>query len=112
MNRRKFLTLLSLSAGIYSIDQVTGANLALAQNSTASPIDNKTRWKNLTPEQRQELRERWQKFKGMSPEEQAKLKQAWQSFKVMPPEKQQRIRENFKHWNSLPDGQKQKIRER
>lgn len=88
------------------------------------------RWKNLSPEQKRQYRERLKRWKQLTPEQKAEIKKRYQRFKNLPPEKQARVRENwrrfqsldekqrrvirqkYKRWKNLSEAQKQKIRER
>ncbi|MGE0762385.1 MAG: DUF3106 domain-containing protein, partial [Bdellovibrionales bacterium] len=46
--------------------------------------DAQKRWQNLTPEQQQQVRERWEKFKNLSPEQKTKIREAFKRFRQLP----------------------------
>jgi hypothetical protein len=68
------------------------------------------RWQELTPAQRREMQERYQKFQELSPEEQQKLRRRYDRFKELSPEKQKQMMERHRRLQQLPPEQRQQLK--
>lgn len=53
--------------------------------------------------------ERW---KQLSPEEKKELRERYKQFKKLPADQQERVKDRFKKWEKLPDGDKSYLKER
>ena len=96
---------------------LTGVPVLASGQSPGEASDHQTlspealaRWQQMTPAERQELRERFRKFRELPPEEQQQLRSRLQNFRQRSPEEQQRLREKFRRWQQLPPEQQQRLR--
>jgi hypothetical protein len=103
---------------IFVFLQAVAVSTALAQeNNPASDngatagsyAENLKQWQGMTEEQRQEIR---QKVQEMSPEQREVVRENAQKFRQLPKEERNRIQDNFKRFRELPDERKEVIRER
>jgi phosphoserine phosphatase len=70
------------------------------------------RWATLTPEQRNNVRSRFEKWNSLPQDQREKLRERYEKFKQLPPDQQERIRQAFKRFGSLPPDQRQHLREK
>lgn len=70
-----------------------GTGLLMAQVGKVTP-EKLTRWRTMTPEERERYRKRYHRWK------------------ELPPERRERILERRRRWRALPEGQKRFLRER
>lgn len=68
------------------------------------------RWQQLTPAQRQELKQRYRQFKELPPAEQQKLRQRYQRFQELPAERKQRMLERHQRLQQLSPPQREQLR--
>jgi Protein of unknown function (DUF3106). len=99
ISRRHFLALV-LGSGA-----ATTARLGWARADSTDALE---KWRQLSPEKREQLRARWKVFKGMSPEKRRKLKAAFERWRAMDPERRQRLRENFRRWRQMSPDRRRK----
>ncbi len=78
----------------------------LAVSALWAQDSNRDRWQQLTPEQKQFLRQAYQNWQKMSPEQKQEIKNRLKRFKELPLEDQNRIRENFKRFQQLSPGER------
>ena len=94
-----------------AVDEHARSYHYLAQNEEGvSPA--RERWKNLSPEQKRQYRERLQRWKRLTPEQKERIKNRYEHFKNLPPEKQTRIRKNWQRYKRLDEGQRRIIQEK
>ncbi len=67
-------------------------------------------WQNLTPDQRQELRERYRRFQELSPQEQEQLRQRYERFRDLSPERRQKMKERHERLQQLSPQQREQLR--
>ncbi len=79
-------------------------------STSVDELDPEAKWKNLTPAERADLRQRWQKYQDLSFQDQRQLKQAWQRFQALPKSQQDEIRKNLKKFAALPQSEQSAIR--
>jgi len=60
----------------------------------------------MSPEQRQELRQRFQQFKSLPPQQQQHVREQFQRFKQMPPQKRQELRNR---WRQMTPEQRRRV---
>lgn len=85
--------------------------LSIAQNPYLPVHDNRYQdWENLTPEQKERLRQRWQYYRSLPPREQQLLRNRYEELKRLPPEDQRLIRERIKRWEELTPEEQEFIR--
>jgi hypothetical protein len=70
------------------------------------------RWKQLTPEQKEKIKNRYNHFKNLPPEKQAQVRENWRRYKILDEVQQRAIRQRYERWKNLSEAQKQQIRER
>jgi hypothetical protein len=68
--------------------------------------DRFTRWRALPPEQRQALRARWQQFQALPPNERAIVRQNFHRFQQLPPERRQML---IQRWRNATPAQRQQM---
>ncbi len=132
MNRRAFLaSCAGLTLGGLLV-------LVLPQRARADddrpPLDDpealRAWWERQTPERREQLRRRYQRYQDMprgererldkrmerwkqlSPERRSQIRRRWERFRSLPPERQQRIRENMRRWEQLDGDRRGELRRR
>lgn len=111
MTRRRFLSTLAIILGSSAlIGSRAFSKSKTDSSSTAGDEDPETKWKNLTPTEQADLRQRWQKYQDLSFQEQRQLKQAWQRFQALPKSQQNEIRKNLKKFAALPQNVQSAIR--
>lgn len=72
----------------------------------------KTRWSQMSEEDKQRVRENYKRWKGLAPEAQNRLKQNYQRFSRLSTPDRQRVMRRFQQFKSLPPERQQQIRER
>jgi len=70
------------------------------------------RFQNLPRGQRDQLGERMERWKQLSPERRRRIRQRWERFRSLPSERQQRIRKNMRRWQQLDADQRGELRRR
>jgi hypothetical protein len=78
--------------------------------SASDTTDAQAKWNQLTPEQQELVRKRWDEFKAMPRERRDQLRAALRRFASLSKESQQRIRENWQTWKSMSPSDREKIR--
>ena len=68
-----------------------------------------SRWKELSPEQKELARKRWHKYRELPPEQQARVRENYHRFKKLTPEQRQRLRER---WQNATPEERQRMLER
>jgi gas vesicle protein len=122
MNRREAFKYIAGSIGILFLSPKS-----FAENTEVSS-ETLEKWKSMTPQQRENFREKYRKFKTLNPEQKEKLIRnskrfanltPMERFKVisnhkrfeqMTPEQRERIRERYQKFKNLSPEQRQKIR--
>jgi Zn-dependent oligopeptidase len=95
MNRRESMQLILGSLGLLI---VSPQNLFADAKVSSEALE---KWKALSPEQREKMRERFRKFKGLSFEQRQRLIQNSKRFAGMSPEQRQRILKNHERFEKL-----------
>ncbi|MEJ5300894.1 MAG: DUF3106 domain-containing protein [Thermodesulforhabdaceae bacterium] len=97
-----------------SFSYVTVADhIKIAQNPyTQQPYDRYQRWEQLSPREREELRQRWRRYQNLPPREQQLIQKRYEEWKQLPPEDQRYIREKLKRWEELTPEERELIRQR
>jgi hypothetical protein len=72
----------------------------------------KQRFRELPPDQQQEIRERLQRFRGLPPEKQDAVRERYRSLRELPPDQRQQLERNRERWKQLSPDQKQEMRQR
>lgn len=70
------------------------------------------RYNEMPAEKQRKLRERMGRWQQLSPEHRGAVRERWQKFRKLPPERQQRIRKNMDRWRDLDPQQREKLRKR
>lgn len=68
--------------------------------------------KNMTSQQRKALRENLEKFKQLPPEKQEMIIEHWQRVKNLPPEERKAIFKNYRKWQNLSPKEREILRQR
>ena len=102
------------------------ATLTAFAQAPLSPEERKKRWEALSPEKKQELRDRYerirkmpaslqkiylesyQRYTSLSSAEKAKILKRWEKFKVLPPGKREFYKNRVNLFNQLDEKEKQK----
>jgi hypothetical protein len=74
--------------------------------------DNRIKWENMSPPQRQEIQERYKKWKNLPREKKERLKESFRTFKNLSPEEKKKLKERFRIYQELDNTEKQLLRER
>src|SRR3990167_222615 len=96
-----------------------GANFALAQDepqatqqeATAAEIDKALteKWKNLPPQEKERLKEKYKTLKEMTPQERQALKENLKRFKGLPQQKQEMLKQK---WQKISPEERQNLRQK
>ncbi len=70
--------------------------LAPEKHLIARQADDANRRKEMSPEQRKQLKARRKRFESLPPEEKQRLKDARQKFKQLPPEERKRLKQKWR----------------
>jgi hypothetical protein len=85
------------------------------QGSPQMDEDMKRNWKTyqgLTPDEKDRLRDRSQKWRSLPPEEQQEMRRRMDRYRELPPQDQERYQKRYKQWQSLPPEDRNEIRDR
>lgn len=66
---------------------------------------------NLPPEQRDRLRDRWQRFRDLPPEQQDKLRRHYQRWQELPPAERERLQSTWRNFRELPPDRQKTLKE-
>ena len=81
------------------------ASITVENKPTSGRFDNKQmrifylaeqHYENLTPQERERIQKRREKFKSLPPEEQQRIRKARDKYKKMPPEERKRLKEKWR----------------
>ena len=106
MNRRESFKLILGTVGVF----ILSSNGVVQANPVSKEALDK--WKSLSPQEKEKLRERYRKFKALSPEAREKLIVNSKRFKNLNPDQKQRVLANFKRFENMTPEQRQRMRER
>ena len=59
-------------------------------------------WRERSPEQREQIRKRFDQFRRLSPEQQSRLQERFREFQALPEEERRVLRERFLNRNEAP----------
>ena len=68
-------------------------------------------WGTMTPEERQEAKQRFKQWRSLPPEQQQQLRERYQQFRQLPPEQRESVRNARRWFRSLPPEQRKELRE-
>jgi hypothetical protein len=71
--------------------------------------ENLERWNKLTPEQKQEMRKRYEKLRSMNDDERRQFQERAERFNNLTPEQKEILRKKMEIYRNLPEGQKSSI---
>lgn len=71
------------------------------------PLYEKKHWKDLTPQQRERIRERYRRFQELPPDVQARIRKRYEWFKNLPPMERRELREK---WQSMTSEERKHFR--
>jgi hypothetical protein len=63
----------------------------------------------MPPDQRQQLRQRWQQFRSMPPDQQQRVRESFNRFRQMPPERRMELR---RQWRQMSPAQRHNMMQR
>ena len=66
----------------------------------------------MNPDQRNDLKQKFQSWKKKTPEERQRIRTQFEKFRKLPPEEKQRLRASRERFKNLAPERKQKLRER
>jgi hypothetical protein len=66
----------------------------------------------MTPQQRDDARQRFQTWQRLPPDQRDLIRQRWQRFQQLTPSQQQAVRQNFHAYAGLPAAQREQLRQR
>ena len=106
-----FCLLTALPHCLCAADDTSSISDVQMSGQSADP-DQLKKWQSLSGEQKQALRERYNRLKSLSPEQRGQLKERFQRFRALAPEKQAKAKANWQKFKNMPTGQKQVLQER
>ena len=69
-------------------------------------------FRQLSPDQQEEVRERFQQYRGLEPDEQRRIQRNARRFRDLPPEKQEELREAWQELKQLPEDEREALVDR
>ena len=113
---RRILTALATAAmGLMAVWPAFGAQAeeetkagATVQAGAVKP-EMLQRWQNMTPEQREKIRERMQRWRAMTPEERQRILQNMERFRKLTPEQRERLIQARQRWEQVPPEVRQRM---
>jgi hypothetical protein len=69
-------------------------------------------WQSLPPDEKERLRQRWQQWNKLSPREQQLYRQRYRQWQQMSPEDRRRLQQELNRWDSLSPQERDAIRRR
>ena len=105
------LSLLPLSVNILAEERAVSDRQSEVQ--VEGPLNTQAieRWQQLSPEQQQALRDRYQQYQALPAEQQQQLQQNLQRFKAMDRSQQQQIQERYMRWQALSPERREQLRQ-
>lgn len=101
-SRGRLAVLATLVVGMLSVAGVSWSGpLRLAQN-----------WEQLSPQQRSQATQNFQRFQRMPPQSQQQVERRYENFQQMPSSEQDRIRRNFDTYRNMSPDQRQDFMDR
>jgi len=85
------------------------------QGSPQMDEDMKRNWKTyqgLTPEDKNRLRDKSQKWQSLPPDQQNEMRRRMDRYRELPPQDQERYQKRYQQWQSLPPEDRNRIRDR
>ncbi len=83
-----------------------------AQNGTETERAVLERWRQMSPEERQDLKKRYRRWKSLSPEKKTELRQKLETWRGLAPEQKDSVRRNFRRWRNLSPENRERLRKR
>ena len=74
--------------------------------------DKSQKWQSLPPEERQEMRRRMDRYRDLPPQDQERYQKRYQQWQSLPPEDRNRIRDRLRNWDSLSPQEQEDILQR
>lgn len=100
-------------SGVKAYDWTPLQTITIAQNQYAPvPYDRYQEWERLSPQEREQLRQRWRYYQSLPPQERQLLKRRYEEWKKLPPEEQKVIKEKLRRWEELSPEEQEAIRQR
>jgi len=99
--------------GVKAQERAPLQTITIAQNPYAAvPYDRYQEWERLSPQEREQLRQRWRYYQNLPPQERQLLKRRYEEWRKLPPEDQRVIREKLRRWEELSPEEQEAIRQR
>ncbi len=118
MNKLILTLSLLISCGAFAQENITTEQTStvsaperwknLSEDEKNRIRENYRKWKSMSPEQRQQLKQRYHAFRKFNPEARARMLKNYKRFKQLPPERQKQIREKYRRFMSLPPAERKK----
>ena len=74
--------------------------------------DKSQKWQSLPPDQQNEMRRRMDRYRELPPQDQERYQKRYQQWQSLPPEDRNRVRDSLKNWNSLSPQEQEDVRQR
>jgi len=71
--------------------------------------DKSQKWQSLPPEQQKEMRRRMERYRELPPQDQERYQKRYKQWQSLPPEDRDRIRDRLRHWDSLSPQEKEDV---
>jgi len=99
--------------GVKAQERAPLQTITIAQNPYAPvPYDRYQEWERLSPQEREQLRQRWRYYQNLPPQERQLLKRRYEEWRKLPPEDQRVIKEKLRRWKELSPEEQEAIRQR
>ena len=74
--------------------------------------DRSQKWQTLPPDQQQEMRRRMDRYRELPPQDQERYKKRYQQWQSLPPEDRNQIRDRLRNWDSLSPQEQEDVLQR
>jgi hypothetical protein len=91
---------------------VGGGLLPTVVRGQGPPGPSTRSWEELTPEQRERVRQHYQRFQRLPEERRRAVEERYRHWRELPPQEQQRLRRNYESYQSLNPEQRREFREK
>ena len=91
-------------AGVFTALAATGAR--------ADATDARARWEALSPQEKEKVRERFERFNQLSPAEKEQMRGAMEKFRALPPERRQVLQQRFQRFQQMDPSRREVLQRR
>lgn len=87
------------------------ATMAMCGGSAAAQPQTRQSWDSLSPEQRSQVRERYQQFRKLPEPDRHQVEQQYRRWQNLPPNQRQQLRQNYDSYRGLDSSKRRQFEE-